>query len=176
MVTNEFATSAYATWLIMNEESGENAFSYKNIGKRFVRLAKHKILEEVKLEGVENLHGRKDYRLTNNGLAYLLPYILIHPEEVQSIVRYMDKFGVDKKGFGETLLRTLLLIAETIKEYQKFTNIPYGRHELAKLLNQSYDIIVKSGSQITKEILNRDVKEILEILDKDKKRKNRTRT
>ena len=157
----------------MNEESGENAFSYKNIGKRFVRLAKHVILEEIKLEGVENLHGRKDYRLTAKGLEYLLPYVLMHPEEVQNMVRYMDKFEIDKEGFGEALLRTLLVIAETIGEYQKVTNIPYDRHELAKLVNQFYDIIVKSGSELSNEIFKRDVKEILGILERDKKKHRR---
>jgi hypothetical protein len=154
----------------MNEESGENAFSYKNIGKRFVRLAKHAILEEINLQGVENLHGRKDYRLTTKGLEYLLPYVLMHPVEVQNMVRYMDKFEIDKKGFGQALLRTLLIIAETISEYQKVTNIPYDRHELAKLVNQFYDIIVKSGSELSNEIFKRDVKEILGILERDKKR------
>jgi hypothetical protein len=166
-------TSAYTTWIKMNEESGDNAFSYKNIGKRFVRLAKNAILEEIKLEGVENLHGRKDYRLTMKGLEYLLPHIMMHPKEVQNMVKYLDEFGVDKKGFGQSLLRTLLVIAETINEYQRVTNIPYDRHELAKLVNQFYDIIVESGSTLSNEIFRRDVKEIFGILERDKNKKKK---
>lgn len=95
---------------------------------------------------------------------------MIHPEEVQNMVKYMDKFGVDKKGFEQALLRTLLVIAETINEYQKVTNILYDRHELAKLVNQFYYIIVESGSQLTNEIFKKDVKEILGILERDKKK------
>jgi hypothetical protein len=96
MVT-KWSTSAYTTWIKMNEEYGENAFSYKNIGKRFVRLAENNVIEEIKLENVENLHGRKDYKVTMKGMEQLIPYIMTHPEDVRTINGYISKFNLDKR-------------------------------------------------------------------------------
>jgi hypothetical protein len=120
MVT-KWSSSAYTTWLKMNEEYGENAFSYKNIGKRFVRLAQNNIIEEVKLETVENLHGRKDYKVTVKGLEQLIPYLVSRPEEVQNIVQYMDKFSLDKKRLWNLLVSRLISITEIINDYAKYS-------------------------------------------------------
>ena len=126
------STSAYTTWLKINEV-GDNAFSYKNIGKRFVRLAGHGIIEEIKLENVENLHGRKDYRLTMKGLEYLIPYFLNHPENIQSIIEYINKFKVDKYHFAALLREGYVNAIETLNEYHKHTNAlyyPFGMKDI----------------------------------------------
>lgn len=172
MITRGHSNS-YAIYRQLKKEAEEKSIrsmTYKNTNRRILLLVQVGVIEEIKYtERVP--HGRIDYKLTVKGLEYLLPYILMHPEEVRSMVSYMNKFSIDKKGFGEVLLKRLLVIAETIIEYQKVTNIPYDSHELARLVNQFYDIIIESGSELRNRILNKDVKEILEILDKDKKKK-----
>ena len=88
----------------MNEEYGKDAFSYKNIGKRFVRLAENSIIEETMLENVENLHGRKDYKVTMKGMEQLIPYIMTHPEDVRTINGYIKEFNLDKRLLLELLI------------------------------------------------------------------------
>jgi hypothetical protein len=116
-------TSAYTVWLRMKDES-KVSLSYKNVGKRVVRLAKHGILEEIKLEGVENLHGRKDYKVTMRGIEQLIPYIMTHPEQVQNMVKYIDKFNLDKNFFEDILVDKLETNLLSITEFKKHAHNP----------------------------------------------------
>lgn len=140
MVT-KWSTSAYTTWIKMNEEYGTDAFSYKNIGKRFVRLAENSIIEETKLENVENLHGRKDYKVTMKGMEQLIPYIMTHPEDVRTINGYIKKFDLDKRLLLELLidkfhsgLDTLYVILLTVLTPKIDDSI--WTYEVAESMNQ----------------------------------------
>lgn len=137
-------TSAYATWVKINEESGGDAYSYKNIGKRFVRLAKHGLLEEIKLEGVENLHGRKDYKLTTKGLERLLPYLIEHPEEIQTVIAYIEKFALNKNVFGILLLEKHTHMTKLLNAYQNHTSILFDPGYWSELGIKSHALGVES--------------------------------
>lgn len=113
------ASSAYTIWVHMENEPGEYTISYKNVGKRVVKLAEHTLLEEIKLEGVENLHGRKDYRLTTKGLKQFIPYLLEYPEKTGYVMEYIDKFRLDRNEFLDLLyfrmVATMVLLSRYIK-------------------------------------------------------------
>ena len=109
-------TSAYAIWVQMKKEN-ENVMVYKNIGRRVLLLQEGGFIEEIKLEGIENLHGRKDYKLTMIGLEQLIPQLLEYPDGTEIVVKYMDKFGLDKEGFGIVLISRLYVITDVINRY-----------------------------------------------------------
>lgn len=125
----------------MNEEYGENEFSYKNIGKRFVRLANRDLIEEIKLETVENLHGRKDYRVTMKGLDHITRYFLTRPNDMQILVEYMNKFGLDKSLFAVVLNQGHALTIEALNVYQGLTGT---------LFNPTKDIDIESEASLKK--------------------------
>jgi hypothetical protein len=90
--------------------------AYNNVNKRIVNLANVGLLEEVKIG--ESIHGRKDYKVNMNGLELLIPEILTHPKEIENIVRYMDKFGLDKDIFESLLLEKYASVTKLVNEYE----------------------------------------------------------
>jgi hypothetical protein len=115
-------TSGYAVWVQMKKEN-ENVMVYKNIGRRVLLLQEGGFIEEIKLEGVENLHGRKDYKLTIKGLEQLIPYFLTHTEEIENIVQYMDKFKLDKTLFQKLLTER---VKSTLQVLDKYLNVSFS--------------------------------------------------
>ncbi|HZD35443.1 MAG TPA: hypothetical protein VE130_09585 [Nitrososphaeraceae archaeon] len=99
------------------KKENENVMVYKNIGRRVLLLQEGGFIEEIKLEGIENLHGRKDYKLTMIGLEQLIPQLLEYPDGTEIVVKYMDKFGLDKEGFGIVLISRLYVITDVINRY-----------------------------------------------------------
>ena len=76
-----------------------------------------------------NIHGRKDYRISINGLDALVPHIISEPERIEGINEYMGKVGIDKKSFGDILFRRLLSIFKLVDEYQRRnTDIEYDEN------------------------------------------------
>lgn len=120
---------------------------YKNANRRILLLAKAGVIEEVKYTE-RTPHGRIDYKLTMDGLKQLMPYILTHPEEVENVVQYMDKFGINKKDFGELLVNKLGSIASAINEFYKqhdtrevlLTDIDRRIHEQVKQLMREHGL------------------------------------
>jgi hypothetical protein len=146
-------TSAYTTWIQMIKELEEGALTYKNVGKRFVKLANHGIIEEVKLD-IENIHGRKDYKITMKGFEILLSYIIGHPQDMQSIVDYVNKFDVDKHQLGLLLMKGEYNTIVTLNEYQRLTNAlyyPFGiteMEEIKKWFEKYHDNVDKDRKEV----------------------------
>lgn len=59
-------------------------------------------LEEIKPDAYTP-HGRIDYKVTPKGLTHIIHYIIDHPEELQHIIEYMDKFKINKNLLREAL-------------------------------------------------------------------------
>lgn len=115
-------TSAYSTWIQLVKEIGGNALSYKNVGKRIIKLWQSGMLKEVKLN-VQNIHGRKDYKLTMEGMKLIASFAITHPEEIKNILQYIDRFRLDKPLFGEYMLDKFASCIEAINEYGKYANL-----------------------------------------------------
>jgi hypothetical protein len=115
-------SSSYSIWSTMNKQLQGRGMAYININKRIRRLTKAGLLEETKIG--ESIHGRKDYKITMKGIEKLTPYILTHPEEVQNIIQYMDKFGQDKTAFGELLVFRIGFMLGVANVYLKSMGSP----------------------------------------------------
>lgn len=63
---------------------------------------------------------------------FLIPYILTHAKEVKDIVELIDKFGIDKRRFGELLMDRVNSSVEAVNEYRRYTKIPYLVEEAEK--------------------------------------------
>ena len=112
-------TSSYSLWNYAQENKTEyiKPVAYKNVNQRFLRLARLGYIEEVKLGN--NPHRRIDYKLKIKGLEQLIPYLLTHPNEIENIVKYMDKFELDKELFGFQLVEnteTMLKLTRAFHE------------------------------------------------------------
>lgn len=144
-------SSAYAVWSLLKQKVEKDAsvklISYKNVNKRFIKLYNEGILEEVNIK--DNLHGRKDYKLTMKGLEQLIPYLLTHPNEVKNLVKYMETFGLDKNVFGISLINESAKATELLTLYQNNTSILFNENYWSKLISEkklpkeSKDIIDK---------------------------------
>lgn len=51
---------------------------------------------------------------------HLMPYIMMHPEDVKNIVRLIDKFGIDKVGFFRSLLLRLDFAIMAVLDYNMY--------------------------------------------------------
>jgi hypothetical protein len=116
-------SSAYAVWSAYKKEHGTKAMGYKNVNKRITKLLKAGFLEEIKPDSYTvNIHGRKDYKLTVDGMEQVILNILMYPKEIQNIVRYMNQIGLDKQLLEARLQEGYRLMVEAVDEYQKITN------------------------------------------------------
>lgn len=85
--------------------SNRKVMTYRNINKRVLRLAKVGLLEEIKADShTVNIHGRKDYKVSMTGLSCLMPHIMTQSGDANSIILYMERFGLDKRAFGNLLI------------------------------------------------------------------------
>ena len=116
-------TSSYAIWAFMKKEAkeighGRRVMTYKNINTRVIKLFNAGFIEEVEQTG-RPPHGRIDYKVSMKGLEELIPDVLVHPEELKSVIEYMDKFGLDIVSFGLLLLKKYTRMTELVHEYHK---------------------------------------------------------
>lgn len=138
-------SSAYSVWTTMKKEAREKnldrkVMTYRNINKRVIKLAKLGLIEEVTEPDVHavNIHGRKDYKITVKGLECLIPHMMAYPEDVKSIIKHMDKFGVDKKVIGDLLKDRVRAIFESVNQFLRFMELPeieaiYSRKRAAEM-------------------------------------------
>jgi len=114
---------------------------YKNINRRILILAREDYIEEVPYT-TRTKHGRVDYRLTMMGFRSLIPHFLNHTNEIQGLVKYIDKFGLDKIRVAAILIDEHVKSIEALNEFQKqsggmlydpFRNINY--EELESILD-----------------------------------------
>lgn len=126
-------TSSYSVWSYSqhNKTNYIKPVAYKNINQRFLRLTRLRFLEELQLDDKDkNLRHRIDHKLTLKGLEALIPYIILHPKNIQTIIEYMDKFKMDKMTFGKLLndrvqqtLNFARSFQRTIKNNPEFSEI-----------------------------------------------------
>lgn len=130
-------TSAYAVWSQLKQESklsgqGKEIIAYKNVNVRLTKLVKLEYITEIAPHAYTQ-HGRRDYKVTMKSFELLLPYIMTHPEEVQNIIQYMDKFGLDKEVFAELLTNRVNSTVETLDKYLKVSFVPINKKTLREL-------------------------------------------
>ena len=119
------SASSYSIWSYLKDEAiltGDlNKFmAYKNVNKRIVKLLNHGLISQINT-GKTNVHGRKDYKLTDIGLTYLVPYFLTHPKDVKTLVYYMNNHKIDKNNFGRLLRKGHALAVEALTSYEKYS-------------------------------------------------------
>lgn len=110
-------SSAYSIWtmmkkyakdegvvILMEEEDKKSVMTYKNINKRVIRLSRRRLIEEIRPNpNTVNLHGRKDYKLTQKGALCLQDHIIAHPEDIRDIVGYLIKNQMDMQEFTKLM-------------------------------------------------------------------------
>lgn len=99
--------------------------------------------------------------------GYLVPYMLTDASEVRNVVGLMEKFGVDKKVFGQALLdklkARLASTAAVVNEYQRYTKIAYSEEQIISLVQSFYRDIEEVSSHV-RTITDKDgVKEIRKL-------------
>lgn len=127
-------TSAYTIHAAMEKASKTNEksrmISYKSVTERLLGLAKAGLIEETQIVGKPNIHARKDYKITAEGLMKLIPYLLAHAKYIPAkdfvpiLIEYMDKFDFDKQAVGASLIQNYAFTTLTLNEYLKYIEIP----------------------------------------------------
>ena len=112
-------TSSYSIWLAMKKTAAafkgnvgaeskiesKKVMTYRNNNKRVIRLAQLGLIEEIKPSPhTVNIHGRKDYKVTQKGMEQLASYFLTHPDDVKIMDEYMGRFRLNKQAFGEMFM------------------------------------------------------------------------
>jgi hypothetical protein len=137
--------SPYAVWAAMNKQTQGQGLVYTNVKKRMRRLERMNILKEIEPPAAGNIRGRIEYKLTNKGIEQMTTYILTHYEEMPRIVEYMDRFGMDKIPFvdslmnrGHTDLRSLTFFFKVIKDNPEIAAkyVPKTEDQLISLRNE----------------------------------------
>jgi hypothetical protein len=98
--------SPYGVWAAMNRQMQGRGLAYVNIKKRIKRMEGMNILKRVEpdIDTATAVRLRKEYKLTAKGIEQMTTYILTHYEEVPRVIDYMNKFGMDKIPFGDSLM------------------------------------------------------------------------
>lgn len=130
-------TSAYAMNKILKEQAETNqnqrTMAYKNIIERLTGLVKTGLIEETKeIDNREpSIHGRRDYKVTMDGMKLLISYIMTRneekrrvPEEINGLIKYMHKSGVDKKVIGDLLIDIVRSTIESVNHFLKLMELP----------------------------------------------------
>lgn len=182
-------TSAYSVWLAMKEEvereEGIKMMAYKNVNKRIIKLGNLGLIEELRPDKY-SLHGRRDFRVTNEGMKQLILHILLHPNDVTKIIEYMDKYAMDKKTIANLLLRESHTIVETVSKFVKNTNLPEllgvftpeGSEEYTEMQNayeergKIIDDFNKRIDEIENVISHMENSKLSKVKTKDKKKPN----
>lgn len=105
-------------------ENSPKALAYKNINKRTVNLFRAGYLEEIKIDLV-NMHGRKDYKVTIDGMEQLIPYLLLQSkmDDFKAIAEYVLKSGLDDQLFRSILANKINDILIAADNYCRFVHV-----------------------------------------------------
>jgi hypothetical protein len=145
--------SSYSIWSYMKDNPKEypKPTAYKNINQRLLRLARIGLLEgEIKFDSPESTHGRRDYKITMEGLKRLIPYFLTYPESFKELIEYMNKSNLDKDAFGNVLVRNAGSLVRVVNEYYKHADLhksfegvftPEGQAEMKELRKAAMKIL-----------------------------------
>lgn len=100
--------------------------SYSNIAERMLRLLRDGLIEESEINGRRSIHGRKDYRLSLNGIMDLMSSL--NKEDIKTLIDYLSKTSGDE-SFGQGVVGILLLtkfndVNILLDEYSKHISIP----------------------------------------------------
>jgi hypothetical protein len=80
----------------------------------------HGLISRIKTDKT-NVRDRKDYKLNDVGLTYLVPYFLTHPTDIKVLVYYMNYYEMDKINFGRLLRKEYTLAAKALNAYEKYS-------------------------------------------------------
>src|SRR5919106_990808 len=141
-------TSSYAIWAFMKNEAKtlthpKRVMTYKNINTRVVKLFNAGLLKEVELTG-RPPHGRIEYKVNIQGLEELIPDIMVHPDELDNVVQYIDKTGLDKIIFQDLLIERVI---STLEALDKCLNTA-----VAPLTDSQSEKLIKSLTEIQQQI------------------------
>lgn len=78
-----------------------------SVNKRVRKLAKTGFLEQLKPVNdlyTLNTHGRKDYKITMQGMKQLIQYVINRPLTSGKIIEYIEKTGLNMELLGPILL------------------------------------------------------------------------
>jgi hypothetical protein len=117
--------SSYSIWSYMKDEAirtgdRDKFMAYKNVNKRIIKLLNHGLISRIKTDKT-NVRDRKDYKLNDVGLTYLVPYFLTHPTDIKVLVYYMNYYEMDKINFGRLLRKEYTLAAKALNAYEKYS-------------------------------------------------------
>jgi hypothetical protein len=119
LIRSGYPTS-YSIWNQLKAEaekrepgSSMKVMVYKNVNRRVLLLAESSFIEEIKYEK-KTPHGRIDYRLTKKGIEELIPYLLDRPEEIPSVIEYLNKSGIDKKDLESLLANEIRRMIDNV--------------------------------------------------------------
>lgn len=146
--------SAYSIWTFMKDNPKEypKPTAYKNINLRLIRLARIGLLKgEVKFDVPGSTHGRRDYEVTMEGLERLIPYLIDHSYEIQTVIEYIETIGLDTISFGLLLLKKYTSMTGLVHEYHKLV-----LSDISNVINEKggdvYNIFVNAISNLYKDI------------------------
>ena len=148
------STSSYSIWSFMKVEAirtGDTSrfMAYKNVNQRVVKLVNYGLLSKIKTADI-NIHGRKDYKLSDAGLTYLVPYFLAHPKKVKTLLRYMSEYELDIVRFGQLLRDGYTSAKETLNKYEFYMKSPDSVFKEEDRDDTDSDMIVTTVNRATK--------------------------
>lgn len=150
------------------DKSGERYKFFESLlqlkqGPTRQRALLKKALEYMVEHGWYDRKIRLDQNQRLDLFGYLVPYMLTDASEVRNVVGLMEKFGVDKKVFGQTLLEKLearlASTAAVVNEYQRCTKIAYSEEQIISLVKSFYRDINEVSSDIRTAADKKGVKE-----------------
>lgn len=160
--------SVYSVWSAMNRQMQGRGLAYVNVKKRVRRMTRLGYLDLTEsfavsvTKGIEAAargklstpRGRIEYKVTMKGLEALIPYqILIHPEEIQTIIEYTDRFNqhldMDKQAFADLLISRISSLVRAANQFMgyakqskisltkssKLEALPKEMNELSRLIS-----------------------------------------
>jgi hypothetical protein len=110
--------------------------AYFNVNKRVRNLARSGFLSEIKPDPYTvNIHGRKDYMLSTEGLRYLAQYMDYskNVENVETIRRYIE--SMKERGIAQIEIEDMLL-----NEFKDSAVKAIFFKDILKLLTDYYEI------------------------------------
>jgi hypothetical protein len=128
LMATQGCTSSYAVWTAMQREFEQKSdpdatkvLAYKNIHQRALNLLRDGFLEEIKVNSMINMHGRRDYKVTWKGFRQLYFHLIVYPQDLKGILEYMDKINFNKQLFTNTLVDLTGSVARLLSLHTKLT-------------------------------------------------------
>lgn len=104
----------------MKKGTEKKVMTYRNNNKRVINLAQLGLIEEMRPDAYTvNIHGRKDYKLTEKGLLCLWDHIITHPEDIKDIVEYVKKTKLDDRELTKLLNDRVVSTIYSVNLYRK---------------------------------------------------------